>query len=476
MNVPTKRLSRACTVLILGIFLTSCDSRASRSEAALRKYQAASAAGDMLGARTALLGLVAVNEDVASYWVELGKVQLALNDTGSAYYAFTRANELDRSNVEVLRYLTQIALQSGQLDAAEERSRELDIVAPGDPVVKITNGLVALRRSEFDNALKQADAILAGAPLDTSSKILKARALVGLGRTDEAYKVLDEQTVLQPQDRGALSALLRLHRMNDDWAPILALGERYSALDPADNQVVLTTIEAAFRTGNVAAGRDRSLKLLTPLAKPELIEQVLSLWSDHWRGSEPIALARRLGSSAGSRQRVAYATYLNRHGDPRSAAALVADQATASPTPATADARAAYYESQWRLGDRATARSSLERLLNEDADNDVALSALAPLLLAIGDHGQALNVARKLVTVEPTEVDPRLGLARAYELAGDQAAATRTLWDAFHDVPAEERIYTALRAKLGGDDDGLRRLSGEFDDQRKRKLMQESIL
>jgi len=59
MNVPTKSLSRACVGLALVFFLASCDSRASRAQAAFDKYQAASNAGNLPDARRALLELVA---------------------------------------------------------------------------------------------------------------------------------------------------------------------------------------------------------------------------------------------------------------------------------------------------------------------------------------------------------------------------------------------------------------------------------
>ena len=67
----------------------------------LGEYQAAAAANDLVGARKALLELVGAKDDVADYWVELGKVQASMGSYGDAYYAFTRAYELDRSNPDL---------------------------------------------------------------------------------------------------------------------------------------------------------------------------------------------------------------------------------------------------------------------------------------------------------------------------------------------------------------------------------------
>src|SRR4051812_19470923 len=83
--------------------LAGCSSSDSRAQQALTAYQAAAAANDIPGARQALLQLVRAKEDVPDYWVELGKLQASTGSYAEAYYAFTRAYELDRSNPELLR-------------------------------------------------------------------------------------------------------------------------------------------------------------------------------------------------------------------------------------------------------------------------------------------------------------------------------------------------------------------------------------
>ncbi|MCA1653838.1 MAG: tetratricopeptide repeat protein [Sphingomonadales bacterium] len=459
----------------MSLFLAGCDSRASRAEAAFNNYQAAMAAGDLQGGRMALLKLVAANEDVPSYWVELGKLQYQLKDYGKAYYAFTRANELNRSDPDVLRYLTQIALQSGDLEAAEQHSKELDLLTPGDPMVKITGGLIALRRGNFAAASQQADQILAAAPLDANANILKARALVGLEQPAAAVALLEEQIARQPGDALGLKALIDLHRTNSEWKPIVALGQRYRTLIPSDRDVALQTIEAAFRTGDVASARTESLAVLKPDATVAQIQPVLDLWRQYWKGVEPLNLARQLGAKAGLAQRVAYGHYLNLSGAPNAAEALVADRAKDSPSPTNLDARAVYFDALAHLGRQGEARTGLEDILSRDPDNDLALMGLASLLVATGNRAEAVNTARKLVAVDPTGVDARLLLARCYQAQGDRASAERALWDAFHEIPAAERIYTPLRAYLGPDSDEARRLDGEYADQRQRKIMQDSI-
>lgn len=474
MNVPTKRLRSGYALAALALFLPGCDSRASRAAAAFNQYQAAAAAGDLAGQRTALLALVAANEDNPTYWVELGKTQLQLKNLSQAYYAFTRANELNRSDGDTLRFLTQIALQTGNLAEAEQHSRELDLVAPGDPMVRVTGGLIALKRNDFDSALRQADTILETAPLDSNATLLKARALVGLGRTPEATALLEQQVAHQPRDAASIKGLLDLARKAADYPRVVVLGRQYLALTPADHETALTVIEAAFRAGNIAAARELSSPFLTARARPEETGAVLDLWRTYWRGPEPLAIAARLGATAGGIQRVAYAHYLNLANQPAAALKLVASAAQAPPSPASMDARAIYFDALARLGRRQEARAGLQDVLTRDPDNDLALEAIAPLLADLGDRQGALNAARKLVTVVPASIDARLILVRSYELAGDRGTAERTLWDAFHEIPAAERIYTRLRAYLGPQSDEARRLDDEYAAQVQRKILQES--
>lgn len=474
MNVPSKTLLNLALCLSGTLFVAGCDTRASRSQKAFDQYQAASAGGNLIEMRNALLALTAANEDMPAYWVELGKVQYQLRAYGPAYSAFTRANELNRSDPDILRFLTQIALQSGELEIAQQRASDLDLVAPGDPVVKITNGLIALRRQDYDGALKQAETMLAATPDDPNATILKARALAGLGKPDAAITHLEEHLARQPGDVDSLRALFHLQRRAERWPVVIAIGQRVVTLAPGDRRTALFTIEAALRTNRPDTARAISLSLLKPGTPTSGIEEVLDLWSEQWKGAAPVALAKEFAARASPADRIAYARYLNRAAAPDAALGLVSDQAALAPGPATVDALAVYADSLFRLGRTAEARRRLEAILREDADNVDALGTMALVLLRVGDKSQAVNVARKLVAVDPVTVDNRFILARVLDESGDRDSARRALWDGFHDIPASERLYTALRAYLGNDSDAKQRLDDEYADQRDRKLMQDS--
>ncbi len=138
-------------------------------------------------------------------------MQIQLGSYNDAYYAFSRAYELDKSNPQVLSSLTQLALLSGNIDTAEEHAQKLELLAPSHPAVKLTYGYVALRRADFDRADQQVDQLLAEFPREPSANLLKARILLGRGKSQEAIKLLETQTRGMPTDAGSWKALMALH-------------------------------------------------------------------------------------------------------------------------------------------------------------------------------------------------------------------------------------------------------------------------
>jgi predicted Zn-dependent protease len=470
MQFP-KHLTVRVAACLLPALLPACSSSDARAQDALGSYQAAAAANDLVGARKALLELVRAKDDVPDYWIELGKFDASAGDYNSAYYAFTRAYELDRNNVDVLRAVTQLALRTGDLASAESHADELALVAPDDPWPKLTKGWAAVTESHFDQALGAADSILANAPFDPSATVLKARALLGLGRQDEATALLLKQIQAQPTDSGSLQLLARVYRRQEDWPKLVGVTQRLIQLVPADQGNALLLIEAAFRSGNAAVARGESLRLLRSDPAPGLVTSVLDLWTDYWPSRQRIDDARSLGAAAqGMEQKLAYAAFLSREGSPADAVRLTSAAATLPVDARNAEANAVLADAWWRLGNYAPAKNRLDAVLAFDPGNASALRARAELDLRTGKAPAAVVDAQKLVTVLPNSAPDRLLLARSFAAAGNQSWANRTLWTAFQDIPGDERIYAALAMTKKGDPDGTRDLQEEFDRQRDAKV------
>jgi predicted Zn-dependent protease len=471
MRLPTHPIAHVAACLLALLSGAGCSNSDTQARDALADYQAAAAANDPLQAQRALLKLVSAKEDVPDYWVELGKIQASLGRFGDAYYALTRAYELDRSNPELLRALTEIAVRSGDLGLAQTHARQLEIVAPGDRWVKIVSGLSAIKESRFDEALLTGEKLLTANPYDPAGTIIKARALVGLERSEQAEQILTEQVRAQPQDIGSLQMLQRIYIRRGDWLKVLEAARRTQANSPGDSGNALLLIEAAFRSGNVAEGRSVSLDVLRKNASPTLISGILETWSNHWASPDRVSLARALGNAAPTdEQRLLYAAFLNRAGDPADGARLSASSATLPVSAKSAEANAVYANALWRLGKLAEAKSRLDAVIAFDPGNATALRGRAELLLKTGRARAAVIDAQKLVTVLPNSAPDRLLLARSYVAAGNSRWAERTLWTAFQDIEADRSIFVALAATKKGDAEALRELQAEFVRQRDAKL------
>jgi predicted Zn-dependent protease len=462
----------------LSLMLTGCDSSESRARQALADYQAASAAGDLRAARIALLQLVAAEDDNSSNWQELGKVQIQLGSYSDAYYAFTRAYELDKSNPQLLSSLTQLALLSGNIDVAEDHAQKLELLAPDHPAVKLTYGYVALRRGDFDRADQQADQLLVEFPREPSANLLKARILLGRDKNQEAIKLLETQTQGMPTDVGSWKALMALYERYRNWGGVTQVATKLASLNPKDTEVAFKAVDAAFRGNNVEAALRGSEPFLSPDSPPSHVESVLTIWAERWRTPQALERVRELSRSSSPQQSLAYATYFNSVGQPDDAAALLGGGAPRLPvSQMNLSSNAVIAVSLALKGEVSQAKTLFDQILAKEPDHVYALRGRINLKINTGAARPAITDAQRLVSVLPRSARDRLLLAHAYSAAGDQRQVDRTLWDAFHEIPANLRLYEALRTHVegSGGPEATARVDAEFEQQQDTDLSREFI-
>jgi tetratricopeptide (TPR) repeat protein len=466
MRMPRYLTLRVAACLSVALLSPGCSSDA-RARTALGEYQAAAASNNLSGARRALLELVRIKDDVPEYWVELGKLQASMGNYNDAYYAFIRAYELDRSNVDILRAVVQLAMRSGDFAMAQSHAQELEVLSPGDPWVKLTNGWSAFTQSHYDQALDAADTILANSPYDPAAIVLKARSLVAMNREAEAMDLLIKQLKAQPSDTSSRVMLAKIYLKQENWPKVVEVGGPLLQANQNDQNSALMLIEAALRSGNAAAARQTSLKVLTPSADPALIASVLDLWANYWPAAQRAQDARALAEHAsGPAQKLTYASFLSRIGSPADGIRLSAPYAGVPVNAGNAEANAVLGDAWSRAGNIGAAKSRLDEVIAFDPGNATALRGRAELELRSGNAEMAIVDAQKLVTVLPTSDRDRLLLARSYAAAGKKDWANRTLWTAFQDIPADYPIYVALLQVRKGDVEATHDLQEEFDRQR----------
>jgi predicted Zn-dependent protease len=478
MKVRSPFFAACCfAATALSVALAGCSSSESKAREGYGEYQAAIAAGDLLAARRALLEIVAVKDDDPAYWEELGKVQVQLGSLSDAYYAYTRAHELDRTNGQVLASMTQLALLSGNIDLAEKHAQQLELISADAPAVKLVYGYSALRRQNFDEADKQADYLLQALPFEPGAKLLKARILLARGKHEDAAALLEKQVLVRPDDAGSLKALMALHERYENWPGVASAASRVVGLDPKDTDAGLTAIDAELRSKNISGAMRAARPFLKPDVPGEQVDSVLWLWAERWKGPEAINAARQLSRSAGPQQRLAYAGYFNEVGRPQDAIDLAGGGPQLPVSLANSSANAIVADSLAQSGRAAEAKQLLDTILKMEPDHVYALRARINLEIRTGKAIAAVSDAQRLVSVLPKSARDRLLLARAYSAAGDGRQLDRTLWDAFHEIPANRDLYEALRghvAKVEGMEaaDGV---DEEYRHQQDAKLVRDFI-
>lgn len=457
--------------------LTGCSLRRSwEARKAYENYQAAVASGDLMRTKSALAALVGADENVPDYWAELGRLELQLGEYGRAYDAFSRAHELDRSNVQILAALTQLALMSGHVDMADEHARSLALLAPDNPAVTLVRSYTAYRRGELDTAETQVDKLLGDTPNDSNAKVLKAHILVARDRIDDAISLLEQQRQAEPDDRSALRALAALYGNRSEWRNVARVQSDLHRLDPKDATITGALIEALLRAGDVPAARRVSGPLLSAVADPKLLDAILVSWARYAPTGRILPDAARLANATTGERRVSFANYFNRVGRPAAAGALLGD-AQRPINPGNAGWNAVVAQSLALQGRLSEAKELFDQVLEAEPDQIDALRGRAGLEARTGISRQAVIDAQRLVSATPNTGEDRLLLAQAFRAAGNRREVVRTLWQAFQDLPDDERVCAALKSVLAatGDVEGERRLNDELADHRKSKLTKDLV-
>lgn len=440
------------------------------------QYQAAIANGDLRTAQLALLMLVRNEEDVADFWVQLGKIDLQLGAYRDGYDALLHAHELDRTNVEVVATMAQLAAFSGQIDMAEQDVKNLSLVAPDHPAVTLVNGFIDLSRGNLDKAGAAADQLLASSPNDSMATLLKGRVLVKSGKPDDAIVLLERQRQVQPDDRSALRALIAIYKSKEDWRNATRVALDLYKLNPRDSTNGQQLIEAALSSGNVNLATQVSKPLLTPGSPAASVASILDLWARFAPHKTPLPEAVPIAQRHTGETRVDFADYLNRIGRPDLGIAVLGEPKLPI-THENASANGVLAQSLALQGQTDQARKLFDQVLSVEPDQLQALRGRSALLAKTGNTKQAIIDAQRLVTANPGDGGDRVILAQAYFAAGQRQDVRRTLWNAFQDMPQDERVFASLRSVLvsTGDIDGERRLRREIYDRRVNALEKDIV-
>ena len=290
-------------------------------------------------------------------------------------------------------------------------------------------------------ALEAADAFLARNPASDRALALKARALAGLGRWDEASQIFSQVGVRSPQEMRSWATALVHERRFSEAMPLL---ERLLESEPDDPAALRQVVACRFQMGLTAAALE-SAERLGRIDGHEVEGLFLAGVIHRARGTTNVALENwaRIEALRSDGQGLAigpaeffliYGEDLLLEGLPQTAAAKLKRSRDLEDSLAVQLALG----KAWALSGRAAeAAAAWQRALEHDAGNAEARNGLAELALSGGDANEAL------AWLEPLADHPHISSTTAYLL---------------------ERVYTLL-----GNEDELERWQGRTAELRQRE-------
>jgi len=403
--------------------LPACKSPAERAAELAAQANAQADAGNLVAAQKAILEAIALRDDIPAYQQLLGAIALKAGKQGDAYRAFSRALDIDPTNMTALAYVANLGVQVGQINRAEEAADRLLTLDPDALPGLQVKGMIALARDHDDEALRIGDRMLALRPGDEAGTIIKARSLAKQGQFDAALALLDSATGTN-ESPVLLANKLNIYRnlrRPEAMADILARLEQRGAMSPA---LRLDQVNLLYRLGRTEEARRAGRALLREGAAPEIYRTLQRLWWEY--DKTPLSVgsageAARWKDPAAAQQTI---RYLVARGDLATAqAAIRAAPATARPLLASLEARLLAAS-----GQGAQASEAAEALLKRDPQDVDALLVRALTALDAGKPGPAVEAAQLASANDPANAESYVILARIAQ-AQDQAWRVRRAFE-----------------------------------------------
>lgn len=454
--------SRALWLPLLLLFALNSGCADSNQRAANLAAQAQSQfqAGDLENARSSIGQAIATRDDVADYYVLLGRIELQAERPTSAFNAYSLALDLQADNPEVLQAIAELGLQTGRLHEADEAADRMLLLMPNAVQAMLVKGFIAIDDGRIRDAWKMANDILALNPNDEGGIILSARLRALEGQQDEALSILDAASG-EVRDTNAMNLTrLEIYRLQGDAARMKEILPRILKNMTGDSDYTLDYVNLLYKTGEAVKARQESVKAIEGAPKDlELLSKLSDLWVEHDRLPLSNAQIRFFAESGTRGQQLVLARFYFESGELAKARQLLSrlsDQRVL-------EAQALMARINLAEGDKVAAYRQASAILLADARNGDALLVNAARNLAEGKIDRAIEDLNIVVADSPQNLDGYIALANAYSAKGTEIRARQTFERGMDALPQSLRLAEAFRAYLLKTGDKSRIVSLEQD-------------
>ncbi len=185
--------------------------------------------GDAREARELLERAIALRDDQADGFVNLGLVLKHLDEPAAAIDAYRRALDLAPHEPAAWLGLSDACRRAGRPDEALDAAGRALALAPGQPDVLVARGAALRASGRLDEAIAAYREVLAGAPERVDAWHNLGNALAESGAHESAVEAFVEALARDPGDRDSLAGLVAMEEKIELPGDIDALFERLAA-------------------------------------------------------------------------------------------------------------------------------------------------------------------------------------------------------------------------------------------------------
>lgn len=406
--------------------------------------------GELDTARRQINQALAARDDVGEYWLLSAHIGMAEQNYGAAFEAYENVLLFDRTNLEALTRLCQLALSGDQPERAERYADQLAVLRPGDKAALTVKAGAALNRADKKGAARLLEQALAADPADPLALTVKSKLLLSNEDYAGAARAAEASLAAAGDLAGRLNVLKDIYLEARDASgyrrTVARMARAYPDVPPVQVEYAASLYDSGDARSGLAVAR-RTLRL-----RPDDIKTsaaVLNLWLAQGASAMPTDAIVSNAANGPLEAQATYAQYANAIGRPDLALTVLGDTAAQEPAnPANANAKAARAHARALLGtDGTAAAAEIAAVLAADADHPRALAARATLRNRAGDRAGAMEDLRHALAGDRANASVRLALADLQRGQGDGVLAAATLQDGLRDPGADPRIAARL-AKL----------------------------
>lgn len=436
-------------ILALSLQLAGCSDKFSTAAEHAAIAEAQLASGNLEEARKNIQLAIIARDDVADYFVILGKIELQSQKLPSAFNAFSRALDLEADNLEILQAIAELGLQTDRLQEAEEAADRMLLLFPGSARAMLVKGFLAIESNRLEDARRFATAILESNPNDEGGAILSARLQALEGNFDGAVAITLQASAAAGETEALNATLLEIYRAQGN-----AQGMR-TAFPKVINAVGMASayqldfINFLYKISDNQAAREEAIKAIEAQPNDRAMLAALSeLFLEH--DLSPLTAQQRASiASSGSRAtRISLARFYFDSGQYDEAELLLASLLDENLI--EAQALMARIELAQRKPDDA--EGLIEAVIARDPRNLDALIARSVRRLASRKIDAAIDDANVVVSDAPQEYGGYAALANAYLAKGSEVRARQIFERGIDFLPQSELLaerYETLLRQIG---------------------------